>query len=147
MKKTCKKIVVVCLLLMGILNNSFYTYASNHKGTTEPGNLYALSAVLMDGTSRKSVIWEKCRGARAMASTTKIMTCILILEQCDLEETAKTSAYAASMPKVHLGAMDKEKVLMKDLLYSQCWKISNDAAVVLAEHFRRKCFRFCSENE
>ncbi len=53
MKKICKKIVVVCLLLVGILNNSFNTYASSHKETTEPGNLYALSAVLMDGTSRK----------------------------------------------------------------------------------------------
>ena len=86
MKKTCKKIVVVCLLLMGILNNSFYTYASNHKETTEPGNLYALSAVLMDGTSGRVLYGKNAEEPRAMASTTKIMTCILILEH---EETTR----------------------------------------------------------
>ena len=134
MKKTCKKIVVVCLLLMGILNNSFYTYASNHKETTEPGNLYALSAVLMDGTSGRVLYGKNAEEPRAMASTTKIMTCILILEQCNLEETAKTSAYAASMPKVHLGAMEGEEFLVKDLLYSLMLESHNDAAVILAEH-------------
>ena len=134
MKKTCKKIVVVCLLLMGILNNSFYTYASNHKETTEPGNLYALSAVLMDGTSGRVLYGKNAEEPRAMASTTKIMTCILILEQCNLEETAKTSAYAASMPKVHLGAMEGEEFFVKDLLYSLMLESHNDAAVILAEH-------------
>ena len=80
MKKICKQIVVVCLLLVGILNNSFYTYASSHKETTEPGNLYALSAVLMDGTSGRVLYGKNAEEPRAMASTTKIMTCILILE-------------------------------------------------------------------
>lgn len=134
MKKTCKKIVVVCLLLVGILNNSFYTYASNHKETTEPGNLHALSAVLMDGISGRVLYGKNAEEPRAMASTTKIMTCILILEQCNLEETAVTSAYAASMPKVHLGATEGEEFHVKDLLYSLMLESHNDSAVILAEH-------------
>ena len=145
MKKTCKKIVVVCLLLMGILNNSFYTYASNHKETTEPGNLYALSAVLMDGTSGRVLYGKNAEEPRAMASTTKIMTCILILEQCNLEETAKTSAYAASMPKVHLGAMEGEEFLVKDLLYSLMLESHNDSAVILAEHLRGSVSEFAAK--
>ena len=145
MKKTCKKIVVVCLLLVGILNNSFYTYASNHKETTEPGNLYALSAVLMDGTSGRVLYGKNAEEPRAMASTTKIMTCILILEQCNLEETAKTSAYAASMPKVHLGAMEGEEFLVKDLLYSLMLESHNDAAVILAEHLGGSVLDFAAK--
>lgn len=134
MKKTCKKIVAVFLLITGILNNPFHTYASNHKETTGPGNLYALSAVLMDGTTGRVLYGKNAEEPRAMASTTKIMTCILILEQCNLEETAKTSAYAASMPKVHLGAMEGEEFLVKDLLYSLMLESHNDSAVILAEH-------------
>lgn len=134
MKKTCKKIVAVFLLITGILNNPFHTYANNHKETTGPGNLYALSAVLMDGTTGRVLYGKNAEEPRAMASTTKIMTCILILEQCNLEETAKTSAYAASMPKVHLGAMEGEEFLVKDLLYSLMLESHNDSAVILAEH-------------
>ena len=66
-------------------------------------NLYARSAVLMDASSGR-VLYEK-NGYEHMpnASTTKIMTCILALEQGDLESEVKVSSYAASMPQVRLG--------------------------------------------
>ena len=134
MKKTCKQIVAVFLIIVGILNNPFYTYGKNTAKDTEPGNLHALSAVLMDGTSGRVLYGKNAEEARAMASTTKIMTCILILEQCNLEETAVTSAYAASMPKVHLGAAEGEEFYVKDLLYSLMLESHNDSAVILAEH-------------
>ncbi len=38
-----------------------------------------------------------------MASTTKIMTCILALEQASPDDYVSVSSYAAGMPKVHLG--------------------------------------------
>ena len=134
MKKTCKQMVAVFLLIAGILNNPFYTYGKNTAKDTEPGNLHALSAVLMDGTSGRVLYGKNAEEPRAMASTTKIMTCILILEQCNLEETAVTSAYAASMPKVHLGAAEGEEFYVKDLLYSLMLESHNDSAVILAEH-------------
>lgn len=134
MKKTCKQIVAVILIIVGMLNNSFSIYAGNNKETTAPGNLHALSAVLMDGISGRVLYGKNAEEPRAMASTTKIMTCILILEQCNLEETAATSAYAASMPKVHLGAAEGEEFYVKDLLYSLMLESHNDSAVILAEH-------------
>lgn len=134
MKKTCKQIVAVILIIVGMLNNSFSIYASNNKETTAPESLHALSAVLMDGISGRVLYGKNAEEPRAMASTTKIMTCILILEQCNLEETAATSAYAASMPKVHLGAAEGEEFYVKDLLYSLMLESHNDSAVILAEH-------------
>lgn len=134
MKKTCKQIVAVILIIVGMLNNSFSIYAGNNKETTAPESLHALSAVLMDGTSGRVLYGKNAEEPRAMASTTKIMTCILILEQCNLEETAATSAYAASMPKVHLGAAEGEEFYVKDLLYSLMLESHNDSAVILAEH-------------
>lgn len=134
MKKTCKQIVAVILIIVGMLNNSFSIYAGNNKETTAPESLHALSAVLMDGISGRVLYGKNAEEPRAMASTTKIMTCILILEQCNLEETAVTSAYAASMPKVHLGAAEGEEFYVKDLLYSLMLESHNDSAVILAEH-------------
>lgn len=96
--------------------------------------LYARSAVLMDADSGR-VLYEK-DGYTHMpnASTTKIMTCILAIESGCMEETAKASAYAASMPKVHLGMIQGEEFKIKDLLYSLMLESHNDSAVVIAEH-------------
>ena len=48
--------------------------------TDGPGSLYALSAVLMDGDSGRVLYEKEGYTARPNASTTKVMTCILALE-------------------------------------------------------------------
>lgn len=95
--------------------------------------LYARSAVLMDAKSGR-VLFEKA-GAVAMpnASTTKILTCILALENADIESEITASAYAASMPKVHLGVYEGERFIMRDILYSMMLESHNDSAVMVAE--------------
>ena len=102
--------------------------------TEGPGNLYALSAVLMDGESGRILYEKEGSEIRPMASTTKIMTCILVLEQGDLDGIATASSYAASMPKVHLGVTQGEEFRVRDLLYSLMLESHNDSAVVLAEY-------------
>ena len=97
-------------------------------------SLYAKAAVLMDaGTGR--VLYEK-NGYEHMpnASTTKIMTCILALEEGNLEDEVKVSSYAASMPQVHLGMSKEDSFRLKDLLYSLMLESHNDSAVAIAEH-------------
>lgn len=100
----------------------------------EPDSLYALSAVLMDGDSGRVLFEKNGEEQRPMASTTKIMTCILVLESGKQEETARTSAYAASMPEVHMGAKEGESYKVRDLLYGLMLESYNDVAVILAEH-------------
>ena len=46
----------------------------------EPGQLYAMSAVLMDGDSGRVLYEKDGTKARANASTTKVLTCIVALE-------------------------------------------------------------------
>lgn len=69
-----------------------------------------------------------------MASTTKIMTCILALEYGRLDSEMTVSSYAASQPKVHLGAYKGETFYLRDLLYSLMLESHNDAAVIIAEN-------------
>ena len=96
--------------------------------------LYAKAAVLMDGASGR-VLYEK-NGYEAMAnaSTTKILTCILALENCDPESQVNVSAYAASQPKVRLGMREGQTFYLKDMLYGLMLESFNDCAVVIAEH-------------
>ena len=96
--------------------------------------LYAQSAVLIDGDSGRVLYGKNETKKRAMASTTKIMTCILALEHGNLEAQAEVSSYAASQPKVRLGMKRGETYTLKDLLYSLMLESHNDAAVVIAEH-------------
>lgn len=95
--------------------------------------LYAQSAVLMDADSGRVLYGKNAEDVLPMASTTKIMTCILALEYGNLEEKVEVSAYATSMPKVKLYVKQGEKYRLKDLLYSLMLESHNDAAVVIAE--------------
>jgi D-alanyl-D-alanine carboxypeptidase (penicillin-binding protein 5/6) len=97
--------------------------------------LHAKAAVLLDGGSGRVLYGNKNSAVRLpMASTTKIMTCILVLEQGNLDDLAEVSAYAQSMPKVHLSVREGEFYRVSDLLYSLMLESHNDSAVVLAEY-------------
>jgi D-alanyl-D-alanine carboxypeptidase (penicillin-binding protein 5/6) len=69
----------------------------------------------------------------AMASTTKIMTLLIALEQGDLEQIITVSDYAQSMPDVQLNMKAGEQYVLKDLLYSLMLESHNDSAVAIAE--------------
>lgn len=97
-------------------------------------NLYARSALLMDASNGRVLYEENGYEVMPMASTTKIMTCILALEYGCLEDVVTVSAYAATMPKVKLYLKAGEQYRLKDLLYSLMLQSHNDSAVVIAEH-------------
>ena len=60
-------------------------------------SLYARSAALIDGDTGRLLYGKEENVILPMASTTKIMTCILVLEMMEPEEICTASAYAASM--------------------------------------------------
>ena len=133
MKKWKKSWLILACILLSILNKA-ECYAQEVKETTEPGNLYAQSAVLMDGSSGR-VLYEKNGEAfMANASTTKILTCILALENAELTDIVQVSSYAASMPDVQLHIREGEQYYLGDLLYSLMLESHNDVAVAIAEH-------------
>ena len=100
----------------------------------EPTQLYAKSAVLMDAESGRILFEKNGNEIMAMASTTKIMTCILALEKGNLTDVVIASSEAASQPKVHLGMKEGEEFILRDLLYSLMLESHNDSAVAIAEH-------------
>lgn len=97
-------------------------------------SLYATAAVLMDADTGRVLYEKNGEEFLANASTTKIMTCILALENADLDEIVEVSAYAASMPQVKLFMNAGEHFVLRDLLYSLMLESHNDSAVAIAEH-------------
>ena len=95
--------------------------------------LHAQAAVLMDADSGRVLYGKNEKDVLPMASTTKIMTCILALEYGNQDEIVEVSAYAASMPKVKLYVKQGESYRLGDLLYSLMLESHNDSAVVIAE--------------
>ena len=96
--------------------------------------LYAQTAVLFDAEANRVLYGKEQKTPHAMASTTKIMTCILALELGDLDEYCQVSEQAVRTPKVHIGVSQGEYYQLKDLLYSLMLESHNDAAVIIAEH-------------
>ena len=101
---------------------------------TQDLQLYAQAAVLLDADSGRVLYGKNEETPMAMASTTKIMTCILVLENAETEEETGVSAYAASMPEVKLYVKQGEHYNVGELLFSLMLESHNDAAAVLAEY-------------
>ena len=79
-------------------------------------SLHAQSAVLMDADSGRILYGKDEHQIRPMASTTKIMTCILALELGNPEDFCEVSKRAAGQPKVRLGAPVGSMLKLQDLL-------------------------------
>ena len=97
-------------------------------------NINARIAVAYDRKSGKVIYGKNENKRTAMASTTKIMTAIVLIENADLNQTITVSAKAAGTGGSRLGLKHNDKITMKDLLYGLMLKSGNDAAVAIAEN-------------
>ena len=80
----------------------------------DPLKLNAQSAVLADGLTGRVLYGKGEDTIRPMASTTKIMTCILALELGDPDDVVTATKEAAGQPKVHLGVQSGQTFYLKD---------------------------------
>ena len=90
--------------------------------------------IVYDRISKSMIIGKNEDVKSAMASTTKIMTTIVILEKADLNEKVTVSAKAGVTGGSRLGLKRGDKASVRDLLYGLMLRSGNDAAVALAEH-------------
>ena len=107
-------------------------------------SLYAISACMIDADTGRSLYEKNADEVRAMASTTKILTCLLALENCSMDDIVTVSEYAASMPDVQLNMRTGEQFRLYDLLLSLMLESHNDTAVAIAEHVGGSVENFCN---
>lgn len=120
------------LLILVILICSFIRVSANSVPET-----YAPSCLLMEESSGKVLYSKNANSIMYPASTTKIMTAILTIENCNLSDTATVSHNAVfSIPDGYSTAnlVEGEELTIEQLLNVLLIPSANDAAVVLAEH-------------
>lgn len=106
----------------------------NQQLNTNPPKLNSRAAIIFDRES-KTVIYDKnINEKRAMASTTKIMTAIITLEQGNLDDVVEVSKKAANIGGSRLGLSTGDKIKLRDLLYGLLLRSGNDAAIQIALH-------------
>lgn len=91
-------------------------------------------ALIYDRASGKILYQKNGNKQTPMASTTKIMTAIVVLEQAKLTDTVTINSKAASIGGSRLGLKKNDKITVNDLLYGLMLRSGNDAAVALAIH-------------
>lgn len=137
----CLFFFLLCFSLLPV--SSLATSSKEPESEIEENSLHAKAALLMDADSGR-VLYEKNGYTKLpMASTTKIMTCIYVLQNANLDDTVTISSLAASQPKVRLGVQVGEKYRLGDLLYALMLESYNDVAVAIAEHVGGTVEKFC----
>lgn len=109
-----------------------YITSSSSEIITEP-SINSRAAIVLDRNSGLILYGKNENEKRKMASTTKIMTAIVVIENANLESIVTISQKAAGTGGSRLGLHTNDKVSVKDLLYGLLLCSGNDAAVALAE--------------
>lgn len=102
--------------------------------SAEEPNINSRSAIVFDRNSKEVIYGKDENTKKKMASTTKIMTCIVVLEKGELTDTVIVSKNAAGTGGSRVGLKTGDKATVQDLLYGLMLCSGNDAAVALAEH-------------
>ena len=140
-KRICTKIISL-LLVIGCLMSE--PVLAEKQKEPEAQTLYSKSCAMVDGDSGRLLYGKEAQTALPNASTTKILTCIVAMEQCKPDEVVTFSAKAASQPKVHLGAKKGEQFYMQDLWYGLMLESYNDCAYAIAEHVAGSAEKFAA---
>lgn len=140
MKKSLK------IFLLIILINFIFLFYSNVFAEEISLNISSNNALLMDYDSGKILYEKNIYEEVYPASTTKIMTAILVLENCDLKDTVTVSSSAVN--NVEFGYVtgnlkSGETFTVEQMLYTLMVASANDAAYVLAEKVSRFSRSFC----
>lgn len=140
--KTCKFFIIFTII---IFISSGITYADDIDFETE----YSIETIAPQDTvpsinSRAGIVLDRNSGMilygknenekRKMASTTKIMTALIVIENSNLNDIVTISSKSAGTGGSRLGLHKNDKISVSDLLYGLMLCSGNDAAVALAEY-------------
>lgn len=107
--------------------------------------LNAKQAILFERNCKR-VLYEKDAYSKVPnASTTKILTAIVVVENCKLEEIAEISQNAVNVIGSKVKFRKGDKITVNDLLNGMLLCSGNDAAIALAEHASGSVEAFCNK--
>ena len=120
-KNNIVKIVIIILFCFAFLSKTYYSISSPS------------AVVICEDTGR--ILYDKnANEVRPMASLTKLMTAIIFVENCKMDELIDVDEKACFIGGSEVGLRPNTKITAKDLLYGMLLPSGNDAATQIALH-------------
>ncbi len=119
---------------------------SNFSWPSDP-SVYAKSAVLIDASSGQILYSKKGNKQMYPASITKIMTALLTIENCDLDDMvtfSENAVYSLDYDDANFGCQVGEQLSVRDCLYILMLASANEVATALAEHISGSVSEFAN---
>ena len=140
-----KRIIIILILSMCLLTKTVKANIEDNENVNLDEILQTANVQTMPQISSKiALVYDRASGKvlyekngykqTKMASTTKIMTTIIVLENTNLSDTVIVSKKAAGTGGSRLGLKTNDKITVNDLLMGLMLESGNDAAVALAEY-------------
>lgn len=133
LNSVAKAASVIILSFTVILLSIQRVYADGDQ-ELKPPVINALAAVVVEESSGRVLYEKNATQKRSIASTTKIMTAIIALENANLDEEIVISKRAASIGGSVIGLRAGQKYTVREMLYAMLMASANDAAIAIAEH-------------
>ncbi len=125
------RIAAVFLTILLCLNSLCFTTVADDSAVNIP-TVSAHSAILIEAESGRVIFDKNADERRHMASTTKIMTALVAIENADVSKTVSVSADAIGIEGSSVYLYKDEKLTLEDLLYAMLLESANDAAAAIA---------------
>lgn len=130
MKKYIKHITIILLSIIFIQMFSVKVYSKEKESKFR---VDARCAIALDKESKEVLFEQNAYEIVPMASTTKILTALIAIEQGDLDKKVTISKKAASIRGSKVGYKAGEEITLKELVFGLMFKSGNDAAIAIAE--------------
>lgn len=126
MKKYVKTLVLLFLIC--------FSFSNVKANAVEEPSINAEGAILIDASTGEVLFGKNENKSFEPASTTKVMTALIALENCKLDETVKVTQDFTSIDGTAIGLLTGDELTMKDLLLGLLMESGNDCANAIAIH-------------
>ncbi len=103
----------------------------------------ALACVIIDQRTGNVLLEHNADAPLPMASTTKVMTALMAIEQGSLNDPVTASRNAFGVPGTSIYLSEGETLTLEEMLYGLMLASGNDAATAIAEHIGGTVTDFC----
>jgi len=125
-----KRFVLIMAVIVFFLEQQAYGAVCDKKAPV----INALAAVVIETSSGRVLYSKNATEKRSIASTTKIMTAVVALENGAMDDRVLISKKAASIGGSAIGLQAGQEYTLKELLYAMLMASANDAAIAVAEY-------------
>ena len=132
MKKRKDTNLYIAILVIGMLIFAFMTIYASSASRKESSNISAKAATLYEPETGVFLFEKNADLRLPMASTTKIMTALIAIENTELDELVEIDPMAIGIEGSSAYLKPGDVITMEELLYALLLQSANDAAVAIA---------------